>query len=154
MTELQYDADKLMQHARENINSGHLGEAKDLVRSSAMIYKEKGQVEKAVKAHLEFAGAMLSRQDYGWARSAYYYAAMVYIEVGRLDNALDELKKAAKKLSPDENKDASEKLKRRIEILENPEFNKMQKLDYLAEDFRRDRRDSWERSCKRGMDNI
>jgi hypothetical protein len=79
---------------------------------------------------------------------------MYYIEQGNIDGAKKVLYGAYEGYFKNNDDYHTPWFKKHLDILNKKETNKLEKLEELSKDFRLKNRDSWVRSCQKGISKI
>jgi hypothetical protein len=150
-------AAKLMRdYANHLIENGHYGWAADMIREAALWCKRKGYPEYGALMLTNLASIFSDSRTrlYGWAGDSFYDAAMCYIELGDVNKAIHVLRVAYEGYFKRANDFHTPWLKEHLTVLADRRLKDIDKLDTLASDFRLKNRNSWERSCKQGIESI
>lgn len=151
------DAVLLMRgYANNLIEKGDFGWATDLIMEAADWCREIGDYKFAALMLSNLATVFLDSEKrlYGWAASNYYAAAMCYIEQGDVTSARDVLRAAYDGYFSKVNDFHTPWFREHLSILDNKNLGNIEKLEALVSDFRLKNRDSWVRSCHKGIEAL
>jgi hypothetical protein len=136
--------------AQALIDNNHSGSAADLMMNFARSYEDDvTTVEDAANAYIWIADRLRERNQYGWAGSRYYDAAMAYVGVGDTKKCLNVLQTALSKLT---GKDSyfQQSLQRHTGIL-GSDLRESAKVATLEIDFKKDNQYHWIERCEKGI---
>jgi tetratricopeptide (TPR) repeat protein len=147
----EYAAGLCLKVAIVLFNINDYGRSIDIALKAANYYSDLGFIDISSKIYKYFGDNLFLIKNHGWAGSQYYCSAMVYIESGRIDDALLILKEVREKFELDQNKSPwMGWLIENINLLEDKSLSDDKKLYQLQSFFEKNQRYSWAESCSKG----